>query len=427
MTANIGHLGAAKTGRGTFATISVGWFVLLVLADGLLTNLQSVLSLSLPVEIIGRAVILLQFLAVLLFSRTRAPALPGYVVAAILLSGSAMILPPLLSLATSDNSELVLRTFYFMSGISFLILFVPFVPIEIARSAIYPVFFAICMAFGAMQVIQQDLFLSDAAKVAFGLQFELFSNGRIRAVSLFASAPRFAEMISFVALCLFVDMLAGKRLLALRLALYVFSLWLLYNTFSRSGYILLATGTMAALLLARHDVLSARRIEVWGLRVGIATASLMLAVLAVTSVDFRALEIYDMTSMLARLNRWALDTADIGTFTAFQFLFGNGDAPLFSRSDVDYFAIDNLLLILLRYGGLLSVIAFLLLFMSIFFAGLSEVRKGGSALLRPLLAFQVGLFFQSLFVDNHNTIYLVLFVILALVSANRMRLWRQSL
>jgi hypothetical protein len=218
--------GAVTTKRGFTA---VDWFVLVVVADGFLAFAQEVAyGGNLPLELAARCLLVLQFAVAVLIGTRRIVRPPAYLAFAILLNAAANLLPVLMLLAAGADVTLAVRTVYFMYGIGFLTLFALFVPMGLSGIPLFTVFFAVCMGFGAAQVVTQDLLLPEAVKAGFGIQYEQFANGQIRAVSFFASAPRFAEMLVFVSLWLLFGILEGRGRVLLRLAVYAITLWLLY-------------------------------------------------------------------------------------------------------------------------------------------------------------------------------------------------------
>jgi hypothetical protein len=411
--------------RAAFA--SVGWFVLMVVADGFLAFVQHLFfDRTFPIEGVARVLLLVQIATLALMARTRIRTVSGFLVIAIVLNGLSFLIPALLQLGSGADPFLTFRALYFMFGIGILTLLVPFLQIELDRSRIFPLFFALSLLFGAAQVVTQDLLLFDTLKQEFGLQYEQFSNGRIRAVSFFASAPRFAEMLVFVMLCLSFDILTGRRFVLLRVCVYALALWLLYNTYSRAGYVLWGTATLVAAFLLRDHVFKAHTAHGLILRTLCLTGLAMALVWVGASLQVSTLAIADVTSMGARLQAWAAQAEAFATSDMMAMFFGSGVTPLFSRFESDYFATDNLMLILLRYNGLLGLTAFILFYVTVLFVALQALRSSADRLLVAMTALYVGLFFESLFIDNHNTIHLVQFVILTLVTARSRKTMRPA-
>jgi hypothetical protein len=400
--------------------LSVGWFVLLVVAGGLVGYLQDmVLGKMLPVEVVWRVLLLFQILFILAFCRIKTQPLPGILTLPILLLSISMFITLILRLVDGDDVRMTLRAFYFMFGIGIFIIFMPFVPLVIERMRFFAAFAVVTILFATFQVLSQEMHFSDSLRTEFGLQFDLFTNGRLRAVGFFASAPRFAEFLVFILSWLLFDMISKGRFALLKLVMYGLCIWLLFNTYSRSGYVLFVGTTAMIILMKQRQIFGAR--GVWGLLARViglfGFAGLMIALVAF--VDFGSLEVTNLTSFLARLQHWVILQERISNLTVLQYLFGSGNAAMYSRSELDYFVVDNLFLVLFLYSGFLGLLAFLLLFISTIMVALTEIRRHQEARILPVVALYVGLAFQGLFVDNHNTFFLTQLGIIAMIRANR--------
>lgn len=395
----------------------VGWFVLLMLAGGFLSSVQSLtIGLILPIEIGIRVLLVLQFIIVIFIKTGQHPSLSFAVKFGVIVFGLSMMSTPLLSLYLGMDGLLVLRTMYFMSGIGILLVLGFFVQINISGGAAFRLFALACILFGSLQAFSQNLLLTEQVKAAFGLQFELFSNGQLRVVSFFASAPRFAEFLVFCMLYIFFQCVHQRKPIFFSLVLFAVCGWLLYNTFSRAGYVLMISGLLSALILSRRKLLGPANSFVWLSRLFILFCIVLGLVAFNSLIDIGALGINDQTSMFARISTWMFEIEGLWQLSPIQFIFGTGEAPLFSRSEADYFAIDNLFLILLRYSGLLGFLSFLFMYIVLLDYAWRRWIAHNDPFLGCLIAFVIGLAFESIFVDNHNTLYLVMFVILCRVG-----------
>lgn len=85
-----------------------------------------------------------------------------------------------------------------------------------------------------------------------------------------------------------------------------------------------------------------------------------------------------------------------------------------------YFVLDNVALAILLYSGVAGLLIFLYLYYRVFRESMKMRSVGGTDRWTPLLAFYLCLLVEGMFVDNHNTIFLVQFAILGMITWDRL-------
>ena len=399
---------------------SVGWFVLAVVGGGFIGYLLDVtVGQSYGIEIVFRLILALQLICSIILCQNNAAPLRGMLNLSILLFGASILIPFSFSALRGADLELSFRTFYFMFGVGVFLLFFPFVPFQMAIGKRFKILAGICLVFGLMQWATQDILLSARLQQELGLEYAVFSNGKLRVVSFFSSAPRFAEFLVLVCCYVFYFLMTRFKSPILWLPIYGIAFWLLFNTYSRSGYILWVFATLLTLAFCRRALFSNRTPLAFAVSVSALTIGLVGLVLLIGAGHLDRLDISNPASLTARFGHWTGLQDKISTFGVFQILFGSGEAALYSRSELEYLVVDNVLIAFLLYGGLFGLMAFLLLFFAILRNGLIVAKRHSQLNLYPLLAFYLGLLFEGQFVDNHNTIFLTQFSILAFIGVSK--------
>ena len=77
-------------------------------------------------------------------------------------------------------------------------------------------------------------------------------------------------------------------------------------------------------------------------------------------------------------------------------------------------------LAILLYSGVAGLLIFLYLYYRIFREGMRMRSVGGADRWIPIMAFYPCLLLEGMFVDNHNTIFLVQFAILGMITGSRL-------
>jgi len=403
------------TARGNWK-YDVSWFVTLIVGATLISwILDLIIGRDLPIQPASRVILLAQLFFLIGVNRTapkmhRLPNSAVYPLVAFTLSIFTSF-----ALALGTETESAVRAFIFMHSVSvFLIMFV-FLPIHMRSKNLFRAVLIFSILFGVAQLWTQDLLFSDQVRFALGLEFDFFVNGRLRLTGLFASKARFGEAVTLALAFVFASLLKGDRPKA-QLLLFAALMLLLYNSYSRAGY-LLAVVTIFAIIAMYWQKL--RKSSSSGLLflIGLVGITTILS-LGISASMMRELQVeqFDLQSFWARLSHWDTLRQSATARGLLSQFFGSGQAAMFSRSEVDYFVIDNLFLSLYFYGGLVGLATFLVLFFAITRAAKHYDKEGNMV---PLRAFTIGLFFEGIFLDNHNTLFLALFAILALIGNER--------
>jgi hypothetical protein len=303
-----------------------------------------------------------------------------------------------------------------MYGTSFSVVLFLFAPLTVQRTRGLAVFTVGAVTMGLVQFGTQSLNLPTWYLERLGIVFEDFVNGRLRVISIFASPPRFAEFLVFLLLCTQQELLA-KRVDLRRLATAGLLLLLLYNTYSRAGYILWITATATQFVLNRRMLRQERRVGIISLT--LFSTSGIASLLAISHIRVDA-SIVDPTSLQARTLHWNSILEGFYGSGIGGLLLGTGRAAQFSRLSESYFAIDNVLIAVGLYGGLIGILAWCILYVAIFRSALRVGRLSNSPRMWPAIAFYSGLVVGGMFVDNHNTVGLVQAVLLGLVVRHSM-------
>jgi hypothetical protein len=403
--------------------VPAGWFVLVVLASGLLALIQSTVGGDqVPLQTGARLVLLgLVLVAMAATSRRTSDAKEP-----LALPVGLFILTAVLSfigaLFGAPSVQEAVDSFLFMYGIGILLLVFLLAPVVVRPSWAFGAFCAAALGFGLLQTLRQDLLLPPAFRAKFGIVYDTFINENIRVLSFFASPPRFAELLVFMASYVQHGLLTGRRRNPVSIVVYITILFVLYNTFSRSGYILFVSTLLLQLCMTRKQVNGGgKHSAVFRLYAVIAAVGMGLVALIARRVP-SDLSIVDATSLEARQGHWAVLIAQLREGGATDVLIGTGKSAHFSVLSPEYFVVDNLLLAIYLYSGLIGLIAFAYLYVRIFREGLQMRAKGDHARWDPILAFYVCLLAEGLFVDNHNTVFITQFVILGMMAWDRLSL-----
>lgn len=403
--------------------LSVNWFILMVLASGLLAYVLDLTPYAaLPIEASIRAAFVVQIILVGLGLKLQAARLPGHSTLAIGLFGVSIAATFLSSAVGGADFVVVARGFYFMFNVGIFLLIFPLVPFRSAPGFVIPAFFLLCFGFGALQIYWQDLLLSDALRSQFGIEYDRFINGSIRATSFFASAPRFAECVVFASCFVLHKILARSGPVLVWVVLYGICLWLLLNTYSRSGYLLWIVSLLVLVVLSRRKLFGGRNL--WALMFAwtVCIGAVVALILVLAPNGFEGIALGDASSLDARQIHWDELFSRLSQFDILTLLFGTGDAAMYSRTDLEYYVVDNVLLAVAEFSGIFGLAAFLVLFFSLFRAALKVSARHPGLNLRPVLAFFLALLVEGQFLDNHNTIFFTEFLILASISNARLGL-----
>lgn len=395
---------------------NIGWFITLVVAGVLISYfLDVLLNIDLPIQPAIRVLLFLQFALLFIFPRQVSYSLPKATVYSLVVFFVSIFTSFILALLTSPDTAI--RTFIFMHGISFFLIFFITFPLYMRPGVELQCILIGCLAFGLWQVLAQDLSFSEQLREKLGLQFDFFVNGRVRITGLFASKARFGEAATFTLAVVYWQFLKGRRPV-LQLLLIGVIIWLIYNSYSRAGYVL-AFVTLLIMTAMGWFYLKSRVQKKKLLYLSSIELTVIVTVLTVWlfSQDSN-LEVLDLNSLQARFSHWANLSSIADRFSLGEHLLGSGRAALYSRSEASYFVIDNVFVSMYLYGGLFGLISFCLLAISIVYAGKVYDPFGN---LIPLRAFTMALFIEGFFLDNHNTIFLALISILAMIGTSRVR------
>lgn len=393
--------------------VPVSWFVTLTVGGTGLTLLQELVGTSMPIQVASRAA-LLACVAVALPAVKRPPQMRSLTptLTFFLVALSCTLAATLLQ---TDDWGAVASSYGFMYALAAPILLFLIAPMVVKRSHAFVALAVGAVCFGLVQTLSQDLLLPPGFRENFGVVWDEFVNGRVRATSFFASPPRFAELLVFCLAYLQYPMLT-RRGTFWKLALpYLVVQFVLFNTYSRSGYVLFVAMTILQLILAAtsrdpetRETLRSRAFFIFA-----------VGVLGLLSFFGGRIQldgsVTDSTSLLARQGHWSVLIQAIKSGGVPEFLFGTGRSAQFSAFSSDYFVVDNLLLAVYFHGGVLALAAFIYLFVSIARIALHHRTSSNSGRWVPILAFYLALPLEGMFVDNHNTVFLVQFALIGML------------
>lgn len=393
--------------------VPVSWFVTLTAGGTGLALAQELVGSSLPIQFATRAALLACVLLAL--PAVKRPQQMSRLTLPIAVFLLALLCTLTATLVRRDDWSAVASSYAFMYSLAaptFLFLLAPMV---VRRSRLF-LFLAIgAISFGLIQILSQNLLLPPGFRENFGVVWDEFVNGRVRATSFFASPPRFAELLVFCLAYLQYPMLAQRRGFWKFAGPYIVVQFVLLNTFSRSGYVLFGAMTLMQLIL----IATSRNPEA---RMVLRSRVYFLALIA-TLVTLPLLSgtirldgsVTDSTSLLARQSHWSALIEAIRSGGVLDLLFGTGRSAQFSAFSEDYFVVDNLLLAVYFHGGLLALAGFAYLFVSIARTILKDRHLRAASRWIPALAFYVALPVEGMFVDNHNTVLLVQFALIGML------------
>lgn len=407
------------------ATLPVSLFCLVVVFGALLQFVLDLTEFAVPIQALARIALLAAALPVLVIAKKYRHELApfGVRLAAVMVFYSAVI-AFLKDYFESSSVADPAADFIFMYGIGALLILAALVPLSARFRAAFFMLSSVSIGFGLLQLVTQDLHLPVDYLESLGLVYENFVNNRVRVVSFFRSAPRFAEFLTIVSLFVLAQIIRPTFENAIRwrvLLIVTFGLLaaLLFNTYSRAGYILFVSSSIFLLYLVRRPARRAKGFRIPALYfLSAATGvGLVLALLDKLPVD-RA--IFDMTSYRSRQSSWSLLTERISNGSVSDLVFGLGETARFVRGDSRYYIIDNLTLALVLYGGLFALLCAVSLTIAVVRFAFSVRRIRGTAV-EPWIAFIPCLWLEGFFVDNHNTLFIALLAAIGSVSAARRR------
>ncbi len=397
----------------------VSWFVWVVVGGTLISWILDVtIGRDLPIQPLARLLLMLQIVVILAIGRHGRPLrhLPFLTSVALTAFFVGIVIP--LEIAMMSGTKDALRAFVFMHSVSLFLVFFAFVPLHMTPGPVFKSVLIFALGFGAIQVLVQDLLFSDHFRTELGVLFDTFVNGRVRATGLFASKARFGEAVTLALAVVGWRLLRGEKI-SLQIVLGLVLLWMLYNSYSRAGYFL-AGVTLLLLVLSAWKRRRNRNEE---LRL------LFMSIIVITAVTLigvflsfqqeNQIDIFDAQSLIARLTHWESLGLQNVSYGFVQQLFGTGQAAMFSRSEANYYVIDNLFLAVYVYGGTYGLMTFLLASFAVLRTARVWDHEGR---LEPLRAFTLALFAEGLFLDNHNTLFLALFAVLAMIGPQRFQM-----
>jgi hypothetical protein len=401
--------------------VPAGWFVLLVVASGLITYVQAAVSgIEISVQIGGRVLLVALALIAMLASGSLGASVIGSLTLPLVLFVASALGAFLLALPRHPESRDAVESFMFMYGIGLLLVLFVLAPVVVRLGVLFRLLCAVSVAFGLLQTIRQDLLLPSAHRERFGIIHDHFVNDHVRVVGFFASPPRFAEFLVLMASYVQYGILVGRRRSPLTLLSYGAILFVLYNTFSRSGYVLFLATLTAQLILLKSHVMRQRGFF-GALRLYVVFASLTTAMglLVMGWLPFDT-SIVDGTSLAARQGHWTTWLRDFESQGLLDLILGSGKAAHFSALSSEYLVLDNVALAVLLYSGVAGLMIFLYLYYRVFREGMRMRSVGNADRWIPILAFYPCLLLEGMFVDNHNTIFLVQFAILGMITWERL-------
>lgn len=391
--------------------VSGDWLLLVIASGGFLAVLQAALGLEwVPVQTGARLLFVALAVLASIAARSRVAGVRAVPAVPLVLFTLSAVMPVVLTWSGSGSMD----SFMFMNGTASILILFALVPIVVRPSRLFKLFCVAAAAFGLLQIWVQDLLLPDVFIQQFGIAYQDFVNGRVRALSFFASAPRFAELLVLLAAYL-QHALFRRQLQLWRLLSYGAVLFALYNTYSRSGYVLFLGTLLAQLWFAR---MSSTRRRTWNLDDALLVLGTVCGVLVLLSFDRLPVEmaIFDATSWHARQLHWETALSGLGTQDLPALLFGTGRSAHFSRLSPEYFVVDNLFLAVFLYSGVFGLVTFMWLVTAVLRRATEVVGLGGASRWHPVLAFSVALLVEGMFVDNHNTVYVTQFAVLGMLT-----------
>lgn len=399
--------------------VPAGWFVLVVVGSGFILYVQDVAGgVQIPVQSVARMGLLALVVGTLAFAGREKDFLDARLRAPLTLFTAGIAVSLLYSTLRSESVSDALGEFSFMYSIGiFLILFL-FVPVVARFGPAFRVFCGAAVLFGMLQALRQDLFLPDSFLDRFGIVFQTFVNERVRVLSFFASPPRFAELLVLIGALLQHSLIVGKRRW-LTLPCYLVVVWVLYNTFSRSGYVLFFSTLTLQIVLMRRYFLSRDAHGALRLYAVVAGTGAGLVLLLAGRLPFDS-SVADTTSLAARQGHWGTLIDQFQALSAVDVIFGTGTAARYSFLSSEYFVVDNAVLAMLLYGGVIGMLTFLWLFVRVFTIAAATTPRDSSRW-DALLAFYASLLVEGMFVDNHNTIFIVQFALLGMLVLDRIQ------
>lgn len=396
-------------------SVSATWFIMMILAGGAIVIVQEFTGVSqVPVQLAGRfALIGIALVAAL--SHHRSP-LPGVPRLAISLFCVAMFGEAALSLVRGQPSSEVYNSFQFMNGIGAFLALSLLLPIIVRPGLTFKLIAASAVAFGLAQVLAQDLLVPEGYREQYGIVWDHFVNGQVRSSSFFASPPRFAELLAILAGFLQFWIFTGERRLLVKIAGYLVVLFVLFNTFSRSGYILWIVLSVIQVICVAVSGTLARRVGSLKILIVLALLCLLAAVALSGAVPLDS-SVSDTASFTARQGHWDELFDKFNSAGVIDTLLGTGNSAYHSFLSSDYFVVDNVYLAYFLYAGVVGVLAFIALCGGIIRMLLRLCSREPHGPWIPLLSFFGGMLVEGFFVDNHNTVMLAAMVAVGMSSS----------
>lgn len=328
----------------------------------------------------------------------------------------------LASLVSAPSSAEAAASFLFVYGTGLLLVVFVLAPVVVRPGPAFSLLCVAALTFGLVQVVKQDLLLPETYREKFGIVYVEFVNDNVRAVSFFASAPRFAELLVLMASYLQFGFLTGERRGPIRIMVYLVTLYVLYSTYSRSGYVLFVATLLVQLLLMRSRLVGESQRH-GGARLAAALFGLAagLVALSLGRIPFDR-SVIDTASFAARQAHWGDVFKNIDDQNILELILGTGTSAHFTVLSPEYFVVDNLALAIFLYSGILGLFSFVWLCFAVLREGLTMSHQAGYARWHPLLAFCTSLLVEGVFVDNHNTVFITLFAMMGMLSWDRIRL-----
>ncbi|MFE4955959.1 hypothetical protein ACFRCW_18100 [Streptomyces sp. NPDC056653] len=387
---------------------SVSWFVWVTVGGSAITLVQLLAGgATVPLSVAFAAA--LAFQALILFARRPSDfsAPVGLASAICAMLGGAFVAIVHAVISESNNGDLF-TSFLFMYSLGLAMIVFVAGPATVRLTRSMKVLIVAAFTLGLAQALSNNLLLPQSFKDEFGILYENFINDRTRVLSFFASAPRFAELTVFVLIYTVFGMIQGTRRTVIRSGATVLLLYLLYNTFSRSGYLLFAT-SLIFLLLYCHSTLSKR----WDGRPSLAYHGILLVLLLgalcfAFAPSVKELAITDSTSLESRHSHWNELKDQFVAEGAGAYLFGTGRSAHANILQAEHFVIDNVFYAFVYFGGIVALGTVVCLYWRTLRALLRARTKHPEAI--PLAALISALPVEGLFLDNHNTLLITLFM-----------------
>lgn len=404
------------------SALGVSLFCTVVVFSGLYQLVLDLTSVSVPLQVLARFCLLAAAVPVfVLVKRDGLPLAPSSVRAASIFMLLAACSSFAKDFGNSGDAVGPFADFVFMFGIGALIAIVAVIPLSARFGKIFAFSSVVCIAFAAFQLVTQNLHLPAGYLESVGILYENFVNDKVRIVSFFRSAPRFAEFLVIISLVLLKLILQPRQngvwrsRAALAIA-YVVVVVLLYNTFSRAGYILFLTSSALLMILTYRSVRGRRGVSIvhaYALMSSVALVGVLI--LAEKFPLDRA--ILDITSYRSRQQNWSMLTDRLATGSVPDFMLGFGEAARYARGDYRYYVTDNLVLTLMLYCGILGLIAVVAVTIATVRHACFVRRASKVSTLDPWIAYIPGLWVEGLFLDNHNTLFLALLAMLGVTAS----------